>query len=396
MEEVAIKVEKVNKTFKIPHERHSSLKAAAINIFKRKSYTQLEALKNVSFEVNKGEFLGIIGRNGSGKSTLLKMLAGIYVPNSGKITINGKLSPFLELGVGFNPELTARENVFLGGSILGLSRKEIEEKLDDIIKFAELEEFVDMKFKNFSSGMQVRLAFALSINAHAEILLMDEVLAVGDTNFQSKCLDEFYKYKKEGKTVVLVTHDVVTVQRYCDKAMLLKKGKIAMIGDPRMVADEYFKQNISDMNQPKSKKIKEQDQTKKTYITSIELLDEKDQTVKALKPNDSLTIRVNFSSKKQPGEMNFGVAMFTADNYECILGVNSFTDKVEVEKYKKKGYFEVTFSNLPLRHGKYVFKAGIWGENPKKMYDFYESDKSITVVSTDKNDGMVDLSYRWA
>ncbi len=200
--EIAIKVDAVSKRFKIPHEKHSTLKAAVLNIFNKKSYTEFQALEDVSFEVKKGEFFGIIGRNGSGKSTLLKIIAGIYVPSRGKIKINGRISPFLELGVGFNPELTARENIFLGGSILGLTKKEIKKRFNKIVEFSELQDFIDMKFKNFSSGMQVRLAFALAIYAHAEILLMDEVLAVGDSNFQNKCLEEFNKYREEGKTVV--------------------------------------------------------------------------------------------------------------------------------------------------------------------------------------------------
>src|ERR1035437_7356190 len=188
-------------------------------------YRIMEALRDVSFEVSAGEFIGIIGHNGSGKSTLLKILSRIYRPDAGVVAVEGKVSPFLELGVGFNPELTARENIFLSGAILGLGRAELHRLFDEIIGFAELEQFVDHKLKNFSSGMEVRLAFSLAIQAHAEILMMDEVLAVGDASFQQKCFDIFARYKREGRTVVLVTHELGAVMTYCDRALLLDHGR---------------------------------------------------------------------------------------------------------------------------------------------------------------------------
>ena len=227
-DDIAIKVENVSKTFRIPHEKISSLRGAFVNAFKKKTYEKFKALDDVSFEVKKGEFFGIIGRNGSGKSTLLKILAGIYQSDNGKIQINGLISPFLELGIGFNPELSGRDNIYLNATVLGLSHKQIDQKFADIVGFSELERFIDQKLKNYSSGMQVRLAFSVAIHANREILLMDEVLAVGDMNFQSKCLEEFNRYKEVGKTVVLVTHDIGTIQRYCDRAMLLRAGKLKL------------------------------------------------------------------------------------------------------------------------------------------------------------------------
>jgi len=242
----AIRVTDLYKTFRIPQDKSTSLKSAALNVFKRKGYTELDAAMGINFEVKKGEFLGIIGRNGSGKSTMLKMLAGIYIPDKGKIEINGHLSPFLEVGVGFNPELTAHDNVYLSGTILGLTRKEIDEKYEEIVNFAELGEFMDQKVKNYSSGMQVRLAFSVAIQAHSEILLIDEVLAVGDTNFQGKCYKVFHDLKKQGRTIVFVTHAMEAVKEFCDRVILLKDGNIYKEGNPKDVIADYDRLNVVD------------------------------------------------------------------------------------------------------------------------------------------------------
>jgi len=238
-----IKVENVRKTFRLPHEKQTSLKSTLINFHKR-GYEKQKALDNISFEIKQGEFFGIVGKNGSGKSTLLKLLAGIYTPSGGSIQINGKLTPFIELGVGFNPELTGRENVFLNGALLGFSRKEMQRMYQDIVDFSELERFMDQKLKNYSSGMQVRLAFAISVQAKSEILLLDEVLAVGDAAFQQKCYDYFEQLKQDKRTIVFVTHDMGAVQRFCDRALILDKGKIKQIGDPILVADTYAEDNF--------------------------------------------------------------------------------------------------------------------------------------------------------
>jgi ABC-type polysaccharide/polyol phosphate transport system ATPase subunit len=238
--DIAIQVKNVSKTFRIPHEKMSSVRNIFINMLKRKKYEEFQALDDVSFEIKKGEFFGIIGRNGSGKSTLLKILANIYQPNEGSVEIDGMISPFLELGIGFNPELSGRDNVYLNATVLGMTKKQIDEQFEAIVKFAELERFIDQTLKNYSSGMQVRLAFAVAIHANRDILLMDEVLAVGDAIFQSKCLEEFNKYRDMGKTVVIVTHDVDVVERYCDRAMLLQNGKIESIGQASEIIDGYL------------------------------------------------------------------------------------------------------------------------------------------------------------
>src|SRR4051812_40687756 len=240
----AISVEGVSKRFRVPTHRVNTFKERALHPFRMDSYRPLVALEDVSFEVVEGEFFGVFGRNGSGKSTLLKLLASIYRADSGRIRMAGRLAPFIELGVGFNNELTARENVVLNGVMMGLTPGEMRRRQDAVIEFAELEEFADLKLKNYSSGMLVRLAFAVMMEADADVLLIDEVLAVGDASFQQKCADAFHDMKAAGKTIVLVTHEMATVEAYCHRAMLIADGKIQHIGDPGEVGREYLRLNF--------------------------------------------------------------------------------------------------------------------------------------------------------
>lgn len=239
-EDIAIKVSGLHKSFRLPTEKAFGLKQAIFNRLRGiKGYKEQKVLNGLDFEIKKGDFVGIVGRNGSGKSTLLKTLAGIYCPEKGSITINGSLVPFIELGVGFNPELTGRENVYLNGAMLGFSNEEMDAMYDEIWKFAELEQFQDQKLKNYSSGMQVRLAFSIAIRAHGDILLLDEVLAVGDAAFQNKC-NEYFASLHGKQTVILVTHSMVNVREFCDRAILLEKGKIIDDGNPDRIADKYM------------------------------------------------------------------------------------------------------------------------------------------------------------
>ena len=239
---IAIDVKDLHKSFKLPTEQAFGLKQALFNRLRGiKGYKEQKVLKGLNLEIKRGEFVGIVGRNGSGKSTLLKILAGIYYPEKGKVTINGNLVPFIELGVGFNPELTGRENVYMNGALLGFSNKELETMYNDIWKFAELEEFQDQKLKNYSSGMQVRLAFSIAIRARGDILLLDEVLAVGDAAFQQKCNEYFASLKNKNQTVILVTHSMDNVRKFCNRAILIDDGKILKDGTPNKVADAYLK-----------------------------------------------------------------------------------------------------------------------------------------------------------
>ncbi|MGA3361530.1 MAG: ABC transporter ATP-binding protein [Solirubrobacteraceae bacterium] len=240
----AVTIRGASKAFKLHHRQYHTLKERALHPFQARTYDLLQAVDNVSVDIAQGEFFGIIGRNGSGKSTLLKCLAGIYDIDAGTMHVRGRLSPFIELGVGFNMDLTARDNVILNAIVLGLTRKEAKARFDSIIAFAELEDFLDMRLKNYSSGMSVRLAFSVAIQVDADVLLIDEVLAVGDANFQQKCFDEFQRLKKQGRTILFVTHDMGAIQRFCDRAMLLEKGRMVAIGDPADVAHRYNELNF--------------------------------------------------------------------------------------------------------------------------------------------------------
>ncbi len=240
----AIQAEELKKTFHIPTHRVDSLKERFVRPFAGKDFRELRALDGVSFEVRRGEFFGIVGRNGSGKSTLLKLLASIYRADAGQIRMAGRLAPFIELGVGFNLELSARENVVLNGVMMGLTPKETRARLDSVLDFAELTDFVDLKLKNYSSGMLVRLAFSVMMEADADILLIDEVLAVGDAAFQQKSADAFREMKAQGKTIVLVTHQMSTVEEYCHRAMLINQGQIEYLGDPEEVGRRYLRLNF--------------------------------------------------------------------------------------------------------------------------------------------------------
>ncbi len=397
---IAIKVENLSKTFRIPHEKHTSLKSTAFNAFKKRTYEEFQALDNVNFEIKKGEFFGIMGRNGSGKSTLLKIIAGIYMPNKGTVIVNGKLSPFLELGVGFNFDLTARENVFLGGAILGLSKKEVTEKVDKIIKFAELEDFADMKLKNFSSGMQVRLAFSLAINVHAEILLMDEVLAVGDSNFQAKCLDKFNEYREEGKTVVLVSHDITTIQKYCDRAILVKKGEIVKIGRATDVGNEYIKQNMADeeardaANEVAGEDVKAVKRERKVKIIKTELHDHRQQKKKTFKTGDDIAIRVKFKkNEKTIKDINIGIGIYKDDG-SYILGYNTMMDNFKITRNN----VDLIMKKIPLLTGAYYVNVVCFGKVEARPFDFKVRVISFRIFpkeSIEKARGILYIPHIW-
>jgi ABC-2 type transport system ATP-binding protein len=238
--EIAISIQNVSKSFFIPHERRTMLRERLMNFRKKMTYETFHALEDLSFEIHKGEFFSIIGRNGSGKSTLLKIMGGIYSPDKGKVKVYGEISPFLELGVGFNPELSGKDNIYLNSTILGLSKREIDNKFKSIVEFSELEKFIDLKLKNYSSGMQVRLAFATAIQTNRDILLMDEVLAVGDKSFQLKCYQVFEKLIKSGKTIVFVSHDPGPIQKYSNRVLYLEQSRMAFLGAPSEALSKYI------------------------------------------------------------------------------------------------------------------------------------------------------------
>lgn len=323
-EQIAIKVEDVYKDFTLPLLRVNSVKSLFTGVFKRsgtKKKVRQQALRDISFEVKKGEFFGIVGRNGSGKSTMLKILASIYQPSKGKVTIQGKLVPFIELGVGFNPELTGRENVFLNGAMLGFSRKEISLMYDDIVAFAELEQFMDQKLKNYSSGMQVRLAFSMATRAEADILLIDEVLAVGDADFQRKCFEYFKRLKRNGKTVVFVSHDMSAVREYCDRAIMIEKSNVVASGNAEKIAAKYTRMFL-------------RERTDQSKTESAETLRWGDRVLTFDKPivekvdDDEVVLVMNVKANKDCEDPSFGFVVKNGSG-ETLMGTNTTLQNIK-------------------------------------------------------------------
>lgn len=390
-----IDVSHVSKSFSLPHEKLDNTRDFLLKGFKKRSYENFIALDNVSFSVAKGEFFGVIGKNGSGKSTLLKILAQIYQPDAGSVDVRGEVSPFLELGIGFNYDLSGRDNVFLNASLLGLSNKEILQKFDRIVAFSELERFIDQKLKNYSSGMQVRLAFSIAIHANRDILLMDEVLAVGDTNFQRKCLDEFHKYRDEGKTVILVTHDTATVQKYCDRVLLMREGKVSMIGDPQDVVAQYIQQNISDEEKRSVIAVPNSQTTaqKMVKIHSVTLFDIDKTEKRVFKSGATLTIRIQLKRKDFTLPVNVGIGLY-ADNGSYILGYNTQMDHVKVVN----DTIDLLFPAVDLLPGAYYINAVCFGEDESKYYDFVYKAKSIQIYPHDLRAlyrGVIFMPHQW-
>ena len=399
---IAISVKNISKTFKIPHEKVSSVRGAVTNIFKSNSYEEFKALDDVSFEVKKGEFFGIIGRNGSGKSTLLKILAGIYQADKGKVNVNGMISPFLELGIGFNPELSGRDNVYLNATVLGMTKKQIDEKFDSIVKFSELERFIDQKLKNYSSGMQVRLAFSVSIHANREILLMDEVLAVGDSNFQSKCLEEFNKYREMGKTVIIVTHDIAVVQRYCDRALLIRNGKLIKIGKAEEVVMEYVSENIFDEeeiilhgeyldNENNNSEIKKS----KSVVNLINAsLKDKDNCEKFIfQTGEEINIDVKYDLKKEFDNPIFGLIVNSADKQSIFVTNTEFVDKYTGKNRVGEISIRFNFTNY-LADGLFFCTLAVADKNARV---YFWKDNLIKFKVRNKNyksTGIVDFPHK--
>ena len=382
-----IKVEHVEKTFRLPNEKNNSIKGAIVNIFSngKTKYKNQQVLNDVSFEIKKGEFFGIVGRNGSGKSTLLKLLANIYTPDAGNIQINGSITPFIELGVGFNPELTGRENVFLNGALLGLSRNETEKIYDEIVEFAELEKFMDQKLKNYSSGMQVRLAFSIAIRIKGDILILDEVLAVGDEAFQRKCLDVFEQYKANGQTVVLVTHDMATVKKYCTRAILISEGKLIVEGDPYDVSEEYTRLNNTSIDDYTTKKNILQSEYLKVGIS-----DRSGKKRTRFEVGEEMT--VSLSWPKHRNALNAGVAIMSSTGEE-VYATNTFYDKVNL----KTNAAQYTV-NLTVGPGRYHVMAGTFQKSDSEVVDFVNHGPDFTVEDKQKKfigTGITELHHQW-
>ncbi|MGT2949754.1 ABC transporter ATP-binding protein [Streptococcus cuniculi] len=394
--QIALKVEHVNKSFRLPTESTQSLRTSLVNYFRGiKGYKEQHVLEDISFEVEKGDFFGIIGRNGSGKSTLLKVISQIYAPESGKVTVNGTLVPFIELGVGFNPELTGRENIYLNGALLGFSREEITGMYDDIVEFAELEEFMDQKLKNYSSGMQVRLAFSIAIKAQGDILILDEVLAVGDEAFQRKCFDYFRQLKEEKKTVILVTHSMDSAKKFCNKAIMLEDGKVVLNSSPDEVANYYTMKNLESRNQDEQ----QDNDIDKPWI-KIDLLSK---TV--LSSQDILKARISYYTPEDV-PVSFGISLIdeNTDKTSSVIndGIYDEDKKWEITS-KKKGIhsfdYELPLSDFNNRNFELTASLFQFDEQYKEFipYAFIEKEDIVHfAIRGEKHDnGLLKLKGNW-
>ena len=387
MSKAIVEISKLTKSFKIPLEASSGVKQQLINILKgRKGYRVFTPLKDISFTINEGDFFGIVGRNGSGKSTLLKTIAGIYTPNGGNVKVHGSLVPFIELGVGFNPELTGRENIFLNGALLGFSHEEMESMYSAIVEFAELEDFMEERLKNYSSGMQVRLAFSIAIRAHADILLLDEVLAVGDEAFQKKCYSYFDKLKREKRTVILVTHDMAAVERFCTKAVFIEDGHVKMIGKPYRIAAAYSRSNSQNYDQTAG--LNGDNEGTVPFKIVLRGTDGKEKTMYDFEE----TMMVDLSWQ-QKGVKHVGVAIFR-ENGEYVYGPNTYQEKTSAIKDQSARYTV----KLNLNEGRYFIKAGLMGANDTKVIAFIEEGPFFSVQRDYRHGrwgGVTKLDHTW-
>lgn len=369
MAELAVKIDHVSKYFRLPTEASTSLRTTLVNRFRGiKGYKEQHVLKDIDFEVEKGDFFGIVGRNGSGKSTLLKIISQIYVPEKGRVTVNGKLVSFIELGVGFNPELTGRENVYMNGAMLGFSTQEIDEMYDEIVDFAELHEFMNQKLKNYSSGMQVRLAFSVAIKARGDVLVLDEVLAVGDEAFQRKCNDYFLERKKSGLTTILVTHDMNAVKKYCNKAVLIEDGLIKVAGNVDKVANQYSLDNL------KRLKAAQEDATEEVeeFVSDLKVnLLSPVQTT----PEQSVKFEISYNVK-QDIQTYVAFSLTDADRNIWIYNDNSM-DYLTEGQGEKRAVYECKLdqvNNLKL-------KLQVSVRNAKDEMVAYDTDEKIIIIN---------------
>jgi len=419
-----IKVDHISKSFKIPQEQRNTIREHVTGFRKKMVYETYEALSDVSFEIHRGEFFSIIGRNGSGKSTLLKILAGIYSPDSGSVIVNGEISPFLELGVGFNPELSGKDNIYLNGTILGLSKLEIDRNFNKIVDFSELNRFIHLKVKNYSSGMHVRLAFSVAIHANKEILLMDEVLAVGDANFQVKCFNVFEEFIREGRTIIFVSHDPSPVQKYSNRVLYLESGKPGFIGRAEDALSRYmYTDVIADKPVGQEKglpQIKSQSgpattegeshsiQTKESFgvdnqsaeiekfieIFDLQITDEQGTSTNELKHGTPFFIHVHYSLLKSLQDLVFGIIIYDQKK-RALFTTNTLSEKVKtgridqgvvVISYKVDNYFS---------SGKYVLSTIVSDKTQKIFYEWKDGVKSFRVTNINRLEGFggIDLPH---
>jgi ABC-2 type transport system ATP-binding protein len=396
MPDAIVVSEGVWKTFRLPHDRPSTLKQRVLHPRQSRAATRLHALRDVSFEVADGEFFGIIGRNGSGKSTLLKCLAGIYRPDRGALEVRSRVSPFIELGVGFTPELTARDNVIVNAALLGMPAAEANARFPEIIRFAELEQFVDLKLKNYSSGMQVRLGFAAAIQADAEIYLVDEVLAVGDARFQEKCFRIFRQFKREGRTVIYVTHDLATTERFCDRAMWLEGGEVAALGDPHDVIGAYRRRDI-ELAQREAGESRRQTETRwgdgAAEIVDIWIEGPDGERVSVVPQSQPTAIVAKVRFKQTMDNPVLGTIV-RGEGGEQLLVANTLLDGLSTGRFDPGDEALLTLRfDAHLGDGRYTVTLAVAHEDAQRFADWREDAAEFSVRAERYTGALVDLPH---
>jgi ABC-type polysaccharide/polyol phosphate transport system ATPase subunit len=407
----AISLKEVSKQFKkITLSRdYSTLKTFLLNPFARERKPKNEPIvvfDHLNLEIPQGVSVGVIGRNGSGKSTLLKLMAGIYKPDSGTIKVSGRVSSLIELGAGFHPEFSGRENVFINGTVLGLTRKEIEKRFDQIVRFAELESFIDVPVRTYSSGMYVRLGFSVAVNVDPDLLLVDEVLAVGDESFSHKCLDKMLAFKKAGKTIVLVTHDLPTVERFCDQALWLEGGCIQAQGEPRQVIDAY-RQEVA---RRETAQYQEQPtalacpspagfQSKNRWgngdieITRVRLLDSQGQERQVFKDGEDISLEILYQANRPTSDVVFGVGLFNGDGTFCY-GTNTALEAIGLLNVSSSGRIVFKIEAPHLIDGTYFLDIAVHAKDGH-CYDYQSQWYSFVMHSPFQDKGIYRIPHRW-
>lgn len=397
-----IKIEGLSKKFRVYRERQDSLKS--LLSFKRNIAEDFWVLKSIDLEVYQGETIALIGQNGCGKSTILKIAAGILFPTEGSITVLGKISALLELGAGFHPDLSGRENIYLNGSILGIKRCDIDTKIDKIIDFAELREFIDTPIKNYSSGMLTRLGFAVAVHSDPNVLLLDEILAVGDESFQRKCADTIFEMKQNGVTILLVTHDMTAVSSLCDKAAWLKNGEIAAAGDAIEIVNKYIG-SVNDSDEAGLAGRVSEEQTGlgarwgsgEAILEKVEFIRVDGKPHVSFKTGDSFTARLSYNAAKRIDKPVFGVAISRADGIQ-VNGPNTKMYNQVPDKIEGQGYVDYLIPSLPLTPGTYLFTAAIYDYNCLHPYDHQDKKFIFKVVPGDEPEkaGLVRIENSWS
>jgi ABC-2 type transport system ATP-binding protein/lipopolysaccharide transport system ATP-binding protein len=396
-----IVIDNVSKEFRLQADPPGSVKEMFTRRDRSRERTHFWALKDVSLEIPEGSMYALIGHNGSGKSTLLRCIAGIYRPTEGHVTVNGRMSTLLELGAGFHPDLSGRENIYLNATILGMKRKEIDKKFDEIVEFAGIEKFIDSPVKVYSTGMYVRLGFSVAVHVQPEILIIDEVIAVGDEEFQRKCFDHLYGLRKQGVTIVVVTHGMGTVETMCDAAAWLDHGDLQMVGPAYEVAAAYLKKvNASEMEQ-RAAKAEETGESiafgDEIAITDVFFTDSRGERVTAAFNGEPLDLNIAYATTRPIDNPVFGYILFS-ENGTHLAGTNTRVEGLSCGVVDGKGQVRMHLDRLPLMPGEYTFTIGINDQNVQHVFDRHEREYQLVVRRGDRalRGGLVDLGGRWS